>query len=671
MSDSTNNIEHRYSRQSYAIGTDAQTKLSESNILVIGYNSLSQEIVRNLALIGVKSIDIFVKKMQFENYQKTGLYYPMDSENIPLEQLSKLNPLVKISIHNIIDENGELIYNEFKKYNGVILTNSIINDGIDINRITHELSIPFIMTGTYGLFGYVFNDFGNQFNISDVDGEPIEQLILETIESRIIKFKDPHNLSDNDTITIILKDNTKCVYSIHRKHTPFVVELKEEPPQNKNTYTKIFRNKISKTINHEQLAMNIENIKYIISDWSVPMTRTKFLHKLHLGLNKYLNEYGEIPRTWNNIDWEIFQKYFEFENNGEKMLAMKFCYTMRGDLIPISSIIGGIVSHEILKAITHKFIPIEQWYYMDYMDLILDEEINEYNDNLDNFETNYKTDSKYEGIANIFGNKFMKKFQSMVPFIIGSGAIGCELIKNLGMMGVNKIYLTDPDYIEKSNLSRQFLFNDADVRQSKAEVAGKKINQMNSDSNIIVFKEKMCLDTENIFNAEFHSKIDVYLNALDNVDARMYMDSCAIKYSKPLIDSGTLGSKGNIQVILPYLTDTYSSTKDPEEKNGIPICTIKSFPYKPEHTIQWARELFETEFNQIPSLLNKYKNKEELKKINDADLKNLIKQLFKYNDFELSSVGYFNILMKIFCENYFTNVRDIINKNSDKICCRF
>jgi len=87
------------------------------------------------------------------------------------------------------------------------------------------------------------------------------------------------------------------------------------------------------------------------------------------------------------------------------------------------------------------------------------------------------------------------------------------------------------------------------------------------------------------------------LNALDNVDARIYMDSQAIKYSKPIIDSGTMGSKGNVQVIIPHLTESYGNSKDPEEKTGIPICTIKSFPYKPEHTIQWARELFETEFN--------------------------------------------------------------------------
>jgi len=54
---------------------------------------------------------------------------------------------------------------------------------------------------------------------------------------------------------------------------------------------------------------------------------------------------------------------------------------------------------------------------------------------------------------------------------------------------------------------------------------------------------------------------------------------------KPLLESGTLGTKGNTQVILPFKTESYSSSQDPPEK-GIPICTLKNFPNAIEHTIQ-------------------------------------------------------------------------------------
>lgn len=49
--------------------------------------------------------------------------------------------------------------------------------------------------------------------------------------------------------------------------------------------------------------------------------------------------------------------------------------------------------------------------------------------------------------------------------------------------------------------------------------------------------------------------------------------------------SGTLGTKGNVQVVIPNLTESYGSSRDPPEKD-IPICTLKNFPNAIEHTIQ-------------------------------------------------------------------------------------
>jgi len=72
-----------------------------------------------------------------------------------------------------------------------------------------------------------------------------------------------------------------------------------------------------------------------------------------------------------------------------------------------------------------------------------------------------------------------------------------------------------------------------------------------------------------------------------------------VEFKKPMLESGTLGTKGNTQVIVPNLTESYSSSNDPPERS-IPICTIKHYPNKIEHTIQWAREEFEGVFNQTP-----------------------------------------------------------------------
>ncbi|CAO2618046.1 Ubiquitin-like modifier-activating enzyme 1 Y, partial [Lemmus lemmus] len=63
----------------------------------------------------------------------------------------------------------------------------------------------------------------------------------------------------------------------------------------------------------------------------------------------------------------------------------------------------------------------------------------------------------------------------------------------------------------------------------------------------------------------------------------LYMDG-----QKPLLESGTLDTKGNVQVIVPSLREPYSSSKDAPEKS-IPICTLKNFPNAIEHTLQGSQ----------------------------------------------------------------------------------
>jgi ubiquitin-activating enzyme E1 len=58
-----------------------------------------------------------------------------------------------------------------------------------------------------------------------------------------------------------------------------------------------------------------------------------------------------------------------------------------------------------------------------------------------------------------------------------------------------------------------------------------------------------------------------------------------------------IGTKGNVEVVLRHLTESYSSSQDPPEKST-PICTLKNFPNAIEHTLQWARDDFERLFKQ-------------------------------------------------------------------------
>ena len=74
-----------------------------------------------------------------------------------------------------------------------------------------------------------------------------------------------------------------------------------------------------------------------------------------------------------------------------------------------------------------------------HFELIHDNEVNFDDDYCLN---QYKSKTKYEGIVNIIGKDLLSKLQKTKPFVVGSGAIGCELIKLLGMLGLKDIYLT-------------------------------------------------------------------------------------------------------------------------------------------------------------------------------------------------------------------------------------
>ncbi len=77
--------------------------------------------------------------------------------------------------------------------------------------------------------------------------------------------------------------------------------------------------------------------------------------------------------------------------------------------------------------------------------------------------------------------------------------------------------------------------------------------------------DRVCENTKEIFSNEFFESLNIVTNALDNVKARQYVDQRCVENKVALLESGTLSSKGHVQVILPYITETYGSKADPAE----------------------------------------------------------------------------------------------------------
>jgi ubiquitin-activating enzyme E1 len=95
------------------------------------------------------------------------------------------------------------------------------------------------------------------------------------------------------------------------------------------------------------------------------------------------------------------------------------------------------------------------------------------------------------------------------------------------------------------------------------------------------------------------------VNAVDNMAARLYVDRRCVWFEKPLLESGTLGTKANSQMIVPHKTQCYGESQDPPEES-IPMCTLRNFPNQIEHCIEWGRDKFNGLFVDTPGDLISY-----------------------------------------------------------------
>ena len=277
-----------------------------------------------------------------------------------------------------------------------------------------------------------------------------------------------------------------------------------------------------------------------------------------------------------------------------------------GSVSPVASALGGIAAQEVLKAVSGKFMPVRQWLYFDGREVLHPGDAPLPGAAEGDFAPAH---CRYDGQIAVFGRAFQTQLGRLKYFLVGAGAIGCEVLKCWAVMGVGAaggcVTITDMDRIEKSNLSRQFLFRASDIGKAKSTCAMEAARAMNPSFAGIAYETRVGPDTESVFNDEFWEGLDGVCTALDNVDARLYVDSRVVYYGRPLLESGTLGTKGNTQVVVPRLTENYGASRDPPEAS-IPICTLKNFPNKIEHTLGWARDWFEGEFKQVPDAANAY-----------------------------------------------------------------
>jgi len=643
--------ENLYSRQIGTYGEEAMKKIINLKLLILGLKGLGIEVAKNIILTGPEKVILYDPTIVRQ--KDLGLNYYLQEKDINKNRidyscrdcLSKLNPNTNVQILEISQKDN--FYQVLKQMNlDVIVQTELASQKelIRLNEYCRENQIKFIYGVNMGLSGFIFSDFGNEHPIYDIDGEETKKFLIKDItnenkskvtiveendnplcldEGDFILFKNikgmnelnddkPRKIINIEKNVIYIDENTTNYHKfegngdiyqykllIKKNYISFKDSIKI--PFNKKKEEENFTEQQEKKLHENKLYLSIimalgefldknNNLEDILSNKDII---SEILRESELKFNKMIDHEKDIGIIFEDYEENEIQQF-------EEKKVHNLLFFSKYNIAPMCSLIGGYISQEIIKVIG-KYNPINQWMFFDF-----------YDDNFSYGKIKNKNNinNRYHDQICIFGDEIQKKIENLRIFACGAGAVGCELLKNLSLMGVATgkdgcVSVTDYDCIENSNLNRQFLFNNKNINQQKSKVACETIKKMNENFNCKDYQLKICKETENIFNDNFWDNQDIIVSGVDDNKARKYLNDQCFKYNKILLNIGTSGVRAKADVIIPKKTYPLEININENEDN-INVCTIKQFPFRIEHCIQWSKEKFYSFFQENIKIYNSF-----------------------------------------------------------------
>ena len=698
-----------YSRQIQTFGIETMKKLSKLKIIIYGIRGLGVEIAKNLILSGPKQVYIYDKNLVKLNDLGNNFFINEKDVNnknrdeASLNELKELNPYVEVNIEKNFLQN-------YLNYDVICITEIIETKLIkEINENCRKNNKGFIYALNLGLIGIIFSDFGENFEIIDENGEECNSMCIKYISKEKNAIVETDSTFDKKGISpnsyVIFKD-VQGMNEINGK----IIKLRpcEEADcfyigdtSNYSEYKKggiIQEIKIPYKKSFSSFEQSIKDPK--CSNFEIDLDKSnknnkQMLHATFYTIQKYFDVNQKLPENNNeklsenlaNEAKEFYNKMRKEKNNiffnkakkDFNYIKFKSMFKFLNVQLPsICSFLGGFIAQEIIK-FTGLYIPLDQWLWIDFFDSVKYLEGKNINRNPIN--------SKYDDQILIFGREIHEKLINSNFFLIGSGAVGCEYLKILSLMGVgtgknSKIIVTDNDNIEISNLNRQFLFRKKDIGQSKSKIACEKIKNKFREINIESLQLEVSEQNEAFFNHKFWKNQDFILIAVDNLKARKYINKECIINEIKFLECGTFGEKASSQLVVPFLTQDYqnfgnfnsennNNEKNEKELEKIAMCTLKQFPYKLEHCIELGRDnLAEYFVEDIKNLKMFLKNKDNyIKSINLTSKENIDKihtirnLLFikKENSFKYC----LGLGIYLYIENYINKIEKILKEKPE------
>ena len=197
-----------YSRQIGTFGMEAMGKLIKMNVLIVGLRGLGVETAKNLILAGPKSVTLYDPNpvtwgdLSSNFYCREEHIGKSSRAEASFEKLQELNPYVKVSVVS------SLTLDDHSNFHVVVYTEifNSIDHMIEVNEYVRSKNIGFILSQNYGPHGFAFLDYGNEFIITDADGEDTSQSVLSTVSSSnpcvvTVHAEKVHKFQEDDYVT--------------------------------------------------------------------------------------------------------------------------------------------------------------------------------------------------------------------------------------------------------------------------------------------------------------------------------------------------------------------------------------------------------------------------------------------------------------------------------------
>lgn len=608
-----------YSRQEMTYGAETMRRLVRLRVVVVGLGGVGVEVAKNLVLLGPARVVLCDPRRVRAADAGHSFYFRAAAEGATREEalvrpLAELNPNVRVEPARLLTL-AELPRAALLADADLLVVCDLLPWAFmaELGAALRARGCKLVVTLGLGLAGCVFNDFGPAHLVTDKDGEECATALVSAVQpdGTITTQEDKrHRLSVGDLVRFSELVGAEAlngqVLRVVEVPSPFSFRVQPLPVERYGRYE---RNgvveEVKATLTLPFLPLERAFDAEALPDCDLDFESVERVRALRLLLQA----------LWQSAEWDA-EGFARPALHDEQLLArvlaqsraacaaepdaetraqLERCLASQlpgffvglaaAELAPVSAFFGGIAAQEVVKA-TGKYTPVAQWFLHEFYSTVF-------------AGAEYRRPepgaAAHRDQLAVLGRAAQTRLESLRLLQVGAGALGCELLKMFALMGVccgeGLLTVVDDDVIEVSNLNRQFLFRREHVGESKSKVACAAARAINPALKVTDLFGRLEAVTERLFPDAFWDELDFVVNAVDNVAARRYVDQKAVFHRKPLLESGTLGTKCNTQMIVPGATECYSDSVDPPER-AVPMCTLRSFPFLPEHVIEWAREKF-------------------------------------------------------------------------------